>query len=69
MFLPNKRNRFAQTQKDKSTKEREAGMLTAYYLFELDQTFFSMILALGKRMGPWSRLGYILSPFQILGKL
>lgn len=39
-MLPNKRNQFAQTGKDQSTKERDAGMLTAYYLLESDQTFF-----------------------------
>lgn len=53
--------------KYQSTKERDVGMLTAYFFLESDQTIFSIVLALGKRMGLWSRLGFTLPLFQILG--
>ena len=46
----------------------DAGTLTACYLLESDQTyFFPRFWHWGKKHGPWSRLGFTLSPFQILG--
>lgn len=42
-------------------------MMTAYSFRESDKTFLSVVLALGKRIGLWSRLGFTLPPFQIVG--
>ena len=42
-------------------------MMTAYSFRESDKTFLSIVLALGKIMGLWSRLGFTLPPFQIVG--
>lgn len=52
-------------QRIKVQNKGDAEIVTAYFFLESDKTFFFIVLALRKRMGLWSKLGFILSPFQI----